>query len=381
MSTMAYYIQTNLLCILMLLLLYRQTLSGKGMVPAKQLAFGKIILASVAMCLSDCVAWLANGEQFQGVQAVLQVSNIVNYGSITWMGYTWLNYVGICVGMLKYNSKRRTFLAMTPALVLSLLLILNPLTGMFFTFDANNVYSRGPFIILHWLVSWGYLVVATFVVFLKYRKTKNRSERKELRTLLTFIVMPAIGAVIQMMFYGITTTQCGITLSVLLILSQNVREQISNDVLTGLNNRRAFENYVDDQILRFGKNFTIVMCDIDKFKAINDTYGHAYGDIALQRIADVLKNACADSLLPLFLCRYGGDEFIICGSDISLTDVLNLRRKINEGLARCNNEHTEQNGLAISVGISSGVCWTENDVDRLVRTADQEMYKDKNSRR
>lgn len=377
----AYYIQVNLICVFILFMLNRQMSSGKGMIPAKLLMFRRILWGSVVICVSDCFAWLCNGADFSGAQAVLYAVNIIYFASITWVGYAWLNYVNVCLGLIVYKEKRRSLIALLPALAMTALLLTNPLTHWIFTIDEANVYSRGPFTFLHWIFSWIYLLAATLRVFARLRKATARQEKNELKSLLGFIVWPAVAAVVQMIFYGVTTTQCGIVLSLMMIVSDAIREQVSNDVLTGLNNRRAFENYVDEQILKFGRDFTILMCDIDKFKTINDTYGHEYGDITLKRIAGILKDVCGRSRLPIFLCRYGGDEFVICGTDLDAQTVHELRRMIGEGLSESNREHTEQGDLSISIGVASGVCWAESDVDRLIRSADQEMYKNKNGRR
>ena len=86
---------------------------------------------------------------------------------------------------------------------------------------------------------------------------------------------------------------------------------VSSDTLTGLNNRKALENYLSARLQKQGQQFSVLFCDIDHFKTINDTLGHAKGDLALKQAAEALRQACGRAPEPLFLCRYGGDEFVI----------------------------------------------------------------------
>lgn len=87
--------------------------------------------------------------------------------------------------------------------------------------------------------------------------------------------------------------------------------QAHEDLLTGLNNRRAFYKQVDDffNYTKREKNpFAVLLCDLDKFKLVNDTYGHEVGDEVLKHFAKVLKN----TLRPFdLIARLGGEEFAI----------------------------------------------------------------------
>jgi len=93
----------------------------------------------------------------------------------------------------------------------------------------------------------------------------------------------------------------------LAFLSMN--EQATRDWLTGLYNRRYFEETLADHIEsanRYGRELSLILFDIDRFKKINDSRGHETGDKVLRQFADLLKTAARKADL---VCRFGGDEF------------------------------------------------------------------------
>lgn len=181
-----------------------------------------------------------------------------------------------------------------------------------------------------------------------------------------------------MICYGATVIQAGISISIILIILQLQNSQISTDELTGLNNRQAFRYYVENIILKNSNETTFVMMmDINNFKSINDTKGHQVGDIALKDTAMVLNESCNAVNHDLFLCRYGGDEFVIVGKAMTkeLTkELINITKSALDDAVLKNNRPFE---LKLSFGYSIGFCEDEADFDHHLRIADEAMYEDK----
>lgn len=91
----------------------------------------------------------------------------------------------------------------------------------------------------------------------------------------------------------------------------SMTEQATRDWLTGLYNRRYFEQTLSDHVEsanRYGRELSLVLFDLDDFKQINDTHGHGTGDAALRRLADILKTSARKADI---VCRFGGDEFAV----------------------------------------------------------------------
>ena len=91
----------------------------------------------------------------------------------------------------------------------------------------------------------------------------------------------------------------------------SLNEHATRDWLTGLHNRRYFEETLSDHIeaaSRYNRELSLVLFDIDRFKQINDTHGHEAGDEVLRQFADILKMTARKADI---VCRFGGDEFAV----------------------------------------------------------------------
>ena len=150
---------------------------------------------------------------------------------------------------------------------------------------------------------------------------------------------------------------------------------ISTDPLTGLNNRNQLQRYL--QLQREAKDTFVIMVDVDHFKQINDTYGHIEGDKALILVSKALKKACGRLKMSVFLCRYGGDEFLMIAQTKKPDDVLKIvRDSLQEEIA--NREGPQTYSIEVSLGYAR---WDGDvaDFKDCVAHADQKMYEDKRS--
>ena len=156
---------------------------------------------------------------------------------------------------------------------------------------------------------------------------------------------------------------------------RRLEEMATTDGLTGLANHRVFQEELDRQIAaanRFGNQVSVILSDLDRFKSVNDTYGHPVGDQVLRGLADVLRrNVVRDTDLP---ARYGGEEFaVICGG----TDVegaVKLAERIRADL-EAQVFHTDKGELraTISMGVAT-LPDQARDKQLLVERADSALY-------
>ena len=150
-----------------------------------------------------------------------------------------------------------------------------------------------------------------------------------------------------------------------------------HDELTGLYNRRFF----DDALARFGSDrfnpVTVVMCDVDGLKLINDALGHKAGDDLLKAAAVILRKTARKTDV---IARLGGDEFaVIMVEDKDGMGGSRFPEKLTENIAEY-KKTPEALPLNISCGVASGHVVTTR-IDPLVQKADEEMYAQKNSKR
>jgi diguanylate cyclase (GGDEF)-like protein len=149
------------------------------------------------------------------------------------------------------------------------------------------------------------------------------------------------------------------------------------DALTRVANRLKFNMILQQQIemsKRYKHNFSLILFDIDKFKQINDTYGHKTGDNILVELALLIKNTMRKSDT---FARWGGEEFAIILPQTDLQTAAKIAEKVRKRVA----DHDFEDGLKVTC--SFGVCEykEEYDLETLVKFADEKLYKAKHQGR
>jgi len=158
----------------------------------------------------------------------------------------------------------------------------------------------------------------------------------------------------------------------LLNLFEQIKDQANKDFLTGAYNRRYFfdsGNAIFLKARRKKASIAVAMIDIDKFKNINDTYGHDVGDIAIKEIKCILDMNLRKSDL---MARFGGEEFCILLEDISVEDT----KKVFEKIRRNFEENViDANGIDIRYTVSFGVAYgMAGSLDEMVKLSDEALY-------
>lgn len=155
-------------------------------------------------------------------------------------------------------------------------------------------------------------------------------------------------------------------------LFQQTKDLANKDFLTGAYNRRFFfdSGYaIFDKARRSGKELTLAMFDIDKFKSINDTYGHDVGDVAIQEMSKLLNEKLRASDL---IARFGGEEFCVLLENIELDDVKALFEKIRFAFEM---NVINVGDLELSFTVSIGICYgIESSLDEMIKKADEGLY-------
>jgi len=156
----------------------------------------------------------------------------------------------------------------------------------------------------------------------------------------------------------------------------------TTDGLTSLLNRRALNDTLKremDRATRYATDLSVVLCDIDKFKHINDTFGHTAGDRTLMSVAAALQKALRKADI---VGRYGGDEFMIILPETSLAGAKRLAEKIRRTIEVLDLEISlnKRVGVTLSMGVAS-CCESIEDIDTLVALADTALYTAKENGR
>jgi len=157
----------------------------------------------------------------------------------------------------------------------------------------------------------------------------------------------------------------------------------SRDPLTGLANRRHFEVALAreiDRVARVGEPALVLMVDIDRFKAVNDTHGHAAGDLVIQFVAEALQ----ECVRPMdTVARFGGEEFAVilpnCPPAFGQTVAERIRRKVEQGVITVATQ--QQLSVTISIGGAYAPQWVRSSAPLWIERADQQLYRAKTTGR
>ena len=161
-------------------------------------------------------------------------------------------------------------------------------------------------------------------------------------------------------------------------VEQALRDAANHDPLTGLLNRRAGNAAIEDRLTTArgnDKSFAMMVLDLDRFKSINDSFGHETGDSALVQFADVLSELVGESGV---VCRIGGDEFGIGMEDVNEDQAFSFARRVQTSLRRAlaSSDMELRPQFTVSIGIA---CYPDDgdNVSVLGRRADRAMYEAK----
>ncbi|HEX9446245.1 MAG TPA: diguanylate cyclase [Candidatus Binatia bacterium] len=162
---------------------------------------------------------------------------------------------------------------------------------------------------------------------------------------------------------------------------KEMEKQAAHDPLTGLSNRRMFEERIGlefERAKRYGRPMSILMLDVDDFKKINDRYGHHWGDVVLQAMARVLEERTRKSDI---CARYGGEEFILMLPEIALEGGLQAAEKLRQEIAslKFDPDSGPSFSLTVSIGVASMSARRYETSQAVVQDADQALYRAKRS--
>jgi len=148
------------------------------------------------------------------------------------------------------------------------------------------------------------------------------------------------------------------------------------DVLTGLMNRRAFYERAQglwNVAQRRMRPLSLLMLDVDHFKSVNDRFGHAAGDIVLQRVAEILTTTCRSADL---IVRWGGEEFLLLLPETDQDEGTRLAERLRRAIAA---ETIELQGALLGITASFGVCQLRGEptLEQLIADTDQWLYQAK----
>ncbi|MBR2067306.1 MAG: diguanylate cyclase [Solobacterium sp.] len=295
------------------------------------------------------------------------------------MGFLWFVFAEMRLGTTLSMKKWYFVLSLIPVLISAILCFGSIKTGWLFQIDDQAHYSRGPYWMQHNFIPYIYFAFTTLHAFILAKKQVNPIKRRQFYILSAFIISPFFGALLQLFIGSHPFVAPASTIAVFFIFISLQGNMINHDSLTGLNNRLRCNQYLDSLInsCEKGNGFYTFIMDINKFKQVNDTYGHIEGDKALRLAANVLRDVTDEYKGEAG--RFGGDEFVAFIKEKYLEKPEDFSKVINERLKEACLKQNIPYILSFSVGYYYN---DDNKPQRqeLLDKADQMLYEEKAAR-
>jgi len=368
-----FYTEANIVCMVILAIMlindrFHSTLQEK------QLWFNRTIIAHILYFISD-IAWAAVlSGQLPKTRFLTAAFNFTNYILLSLLAYEWFMYMAAAENMQLVKSKKKRIRLLLPMAVSILVMIAAYAAAPSFWISESGELNSLYYVLM--ILAPVIYLMAAFILSMVNAK-KAETEDKLMYRLIGIYPLGVLGfGLIQTFTLDAPLFCFGCTVMMLFFYIQNMQTQVSVDPLTRLNNKGQISRYLARTHYRENVRIFVMMIDIDRFKQINDTYGHAEGDRALVIVADALKKIDDHIKMPVFIGRFGGDEFTVCVQDPTENEDLPeriaviLREELAEKQEACHLPYD----LRISIGCE--VLKDENDtMEACLVRADGKLYE------
>ncbi len=243
---------------------------------------------------------------------------------------------------------------------------------LFYYFDNNMEYIRGPLFMFRAVL----LIAMLFVGVLYVINRREDIPPKHRAALISFPLMVSVGSIIQSLTSDLPLEYASTVMASLVLFVYLQSRDMTEDFLTGSMNRRSLDSELEERIAAAanGQSFSAIMIDVDFFKDINDTFGHATGDDALRDVFSILNSCLRDDDR---IARYGGDEFFVI-TPISEREYLEkCARRIRNRLWDFNDQSERPYKLSLSLGFDIYDHEAYPTAAKFIKHLDDLMYAEK----
>ena len=365
----AIQIELDLLCLVMLYAIAHQSLANVNQ-QMNRVLFRTLVYGVMNQLALDVLWLLVEGHRFPGAITANRVINALYLAGGVILGCIWYLYV---LETLGYTITRRLqTVVMLPGLFFLVLNVVSIWTGWVFTVSPENVYAHGPLFWLQTIGAYGMLAIPLVHLVVRLIRRVTPPPRNVVLNLLSFYFIPIIGAIVSLFYTGMPGSWTCAAISLVLLYINDQDREIIRDGLTGLNNRKTLDG-VFPEYVKTGEPLYLFMMDLDRFKQINDTYGHPVGDQALVAAASLLSASMVGR--KGILVRYGGDEFLIMGFFEDDAGADGFKQAILQRFDDYRREHKPPYWFAMSIGYSRHR--PGQTLEALIDQADHALYQEK----
>ena len=358
----------SFLMLFLILLMTEDSIGSKKQIIHFRLMLAGLMTSMVCAVISNFILYIS----LPMPNGLFHILAIGMYLPVTISFMEWLSFVAETT-RLTWISQRIWKTVIHLPVLLMLIIMLTPFYQTVLLVRPDHTMVAGAGEIMAIVVNSLYLVIALFMILLGRKSMRRKSERKINIALAFHIICVIVGEILAVVFPLLPTFELFVIPGCFLIYSELVMSQSYSDALTGLNNRRRIDDFLENALVNTSPEHSteVYLIDLDCFKSINDILGHNEGDRALCVFSDALKRGLGGK--GNLLGRYGGDEFvaIMIGGDRDPESVRNrLRKKLDEVCRENDIDYTIMFSVGYSVATTPGITKTE-----MLKRADEEMYR------
>lgn len=337
--------------------------------------FCRIALIDIIQLIIEALTCIIDGYPVPWLIPIAKIMHILLFLIGPTIIYLWFYFIWTWI----LPDKKVPLIKISPLVILfianAVVTILSYHTGTVFDVTGLNEYRRGSLFFVPMMTAYACLIYSCIIV-LRY---KRKLGKREFSSLLCFSIFPSIGGTVQVLYYGplLIWSSTAIALIVVFIYLQQNITQI--DVVTGAWTRAAFENHIKNKLCKSTNEngFGILFLDLDKFKKINDSYGHMEGDKALKQVVNIIKKAFDKQDI---VARFGGDEFVVLINSTSKFHVKELISRMEYNFRVYNEMSGKPYELKYSYGYEFFNYKHHKSVGQFLNYVDGLMYKSKEAK-
>lgn len=315
----------------------------------------RTVLACLIISVSavgECIGVLTNGAP---------VALIIPHKIAKVIEFSFAPFIGVAAA-IAYGNAVKPKLAIGLASVHAIFECIAVRFEWVFSVDAQNIYHREPLYLIYVVM---FLLSIAYCMISLIRMGKAYQIGVDMVLLLT-LAMLLVGIGIQFLFSSIRIDYLCIAAGNLLFYIRYYKTMLQVDAVTQLLNRRCYDVNIADT----GSRAIVLFFDVDKFKQVNDVFGHSAGDVCLRNVAQQLRNVYG----KYGLCyRVGGDEFcvILCGN-IDNVDELNLQ--FTSAIAALQAQDSRMPSVSLGYAYFDSAT---GHIQNVIEEADAMLYKNK----
>jgi len=334
--------------------------------------FSGMIFLNMMLLVDDFIQIIVDEKSGLFFHVANQVTSFILYAAAPLLTLMWLYYADYFIHKDQERVKRIHRWMLIVIAINTILSALSMYFNIYFYIDAQNVYYRGNFYWVYMIITYAFVVLSYITIISHHKNIKKSS----FFPMLVFAIPPAVGGIIQSIYYGLLLVWPMTMISVFLVYVFVQSHRANTDYLTNLYNKREFDNYVivQEKSHLNKKYLAGIIADLDHFKMINDQYGHYMGDQILTITADLLRKSFGKND---FIARVGGDEFGVLMKVTSKEALNEAIETLNRNFDAFNQKKLYPFEIKVSIGADLYNSQKHGSVNDFIKRLDELMYANK----